>query len=110
MRTEREEAAETLLAALRTVRENGPHDINMGICAAVVAADEDCDTFQVDDLLEELFTRWPEYSGILPYPVPGGYTAYMTAASCWDRDTEYGRLRWELLDFCIEELEKEQAK
>lgn len=28
----------------------------------------------------------------------------------WDRDTEYGRARWRLLDWMIEELEKELEK
>ena len=48
---------------------------------------------------------WPQYSGDIDFPVPGpaaAIDAYFD--NLWDRDTEYGRLRWDLLDHIIKEM------
>lgn len=70
-----------------------------------------------NDKLIDLFERWPKFSGHIGFPVPApkewgvdasdAYTLTQEADTLWDRSTEYGRLRWELLDFLITELEKE---
>lgn len=56
------------------------------------------------------FEKWPKFSGDEEYPVPnpiGGCPRriYWDTGSMWVG--EYGRLRIELLDFLISELEKE---
>lgn len=59
--------------------------------------------------LAKLFTSWPKYSGDDFLPIPGGVEAYAKAYrndTMWDRNTEYGALRWELLEWLIEELQK----
>lgn len=71
----------------------------------------------------KLVKAWPKYSGRLYYPVPAPQDmikqlgdpltaaeyAYLTARNYWDKRTEYGRLRWELLEWMIQELEKEHG-
>ena len=60
--------------------------------------------------LRRLFRLWPKYSVDIVYPVPGGHVAYRSAAGTkfmWSG--EYGKLRKELLNFMIEQLEKELA-
>lgn len=69
---------------------------------------------QVDRLfyaeLEELFKRWPTYSGSLDYPVPStrpdctAQEAYDGASNMWVG--QYGAMRVALLDFCIAEVER----
>ena len=61
--------------------------------------------------LKRLFALWPKFSGCAVYPVPGSGVAYSRAVSSrrlWSG--EYGRLRKELLNFMIEQLEKELAE
>lgn len=61
--------------------------------------------------LQRLFSLWPKYSGDQTFPIPGGYVAYQSAAwstAMWSG--EYGALRKELLNFMIEQLEKELAE
>lgn len=61
--------------------------------------------------LRRLFKLWPKFSGYSGYPVPGGFTAFWRAAGTkymWSG--EYGNLRKELLNFMIEQLEKELAE
>ena len=63
-------------------------------------------------VLLPLFEKWPKYSGIPEYPVPSpdkkttakdAYYRY----SLWDTDSQYGKDRWELVEFLIKELRKE---
>lgn len=88
-----------LLEELKHLHAKGGGEV--GICRQVsyVHAQE----------LAELFERWPKSSESLVYPIPGGAEAYCSARLCktmWDRSTEYGALRWELLGWLIEELQK----
>lgn len=64
----------------------------------------------------EIAKKWPKYSGSEGYPVPYAFPAkpgYLSPyAAFWETHSgcfwvgEYGVLRKELLDFCIEELSK----
>lgn len=68
--------------------------------------------------LTELFTLWPKFSGNVGYPIYSGslrhasakneYFFYQHRSSLWDEKTEYGKLRIELLQFCIDYLEKQE--
>lgn len=61
--------------------------------------------------LKRLFALWPKFSGCAVYPVPGSGVAFSRAVSSkslWSG--EYGRLRKELLNFMIEQLERELAE
>ena len=61
--------------------------------------------------LKRLFALWPKFSGCAVYPVPGSGVAFSRAVSSkrlWSG--EYGQLRKELLNFMIEQLEKELAE
>lgn len=64
--------------------------------------------------LQIIFPTWPKYSGNLAFPVPaqienrywnGPGAAYLatTPKQKWNKKTEYGQLRRELLDFLIKE-------
>ena len=60
------------------------------------------------------FKRWVHYSGNANYPVPASSGASAKEAFYllprWDSTTEYGRLRWELLDYLIVTLTEETDK
>lgn len=96
---------EKLLKDLKHLKENGPKHKFAGICYHTQT--------QAEELMECLFTYWPKYAGCEYFPVPSdneNYTAYEAYDTLhnddkWDRDTQYGRDRWELLDFLIEFLE-----
>jgi hypothetical protein len=73
-----------------------------------------CNRVSEKDLLRSLFPMWPLFSGSPNFPVPseeyGVVDAFMeaTAAEMWDRETSrYAALRWELLEFLIDTLERE---
>lgn len=64
-----------------------------------------------------LMRQWPERSGHIDWPVPASRTdtspksakhKYMVnnTEQMWDKGQEYGQLRWELLEWLIEELQK----
>ena len=62
------------------------------------------------DALEEMFPRWPEFSGLRGYPVPAPASWEMTpreafgyATDLWDPECEYGATRRRLLDWLIAE-------
>jgi len=98
---------EGMLVALNLIKQDGPRSNKMGMCHSVIirmpyAAG-------VYPALEELFLTWPKFSGSITFPVPNGVQpaadAYLShAGDMWDRETEYGRNRWELLDHCINQL------
>ena len=67
--------------------------------------------------IQHHFTCWPKYSGDSMHPIPNvdgcnpshQYHIARYDKTLWDRDTEYGRLRWGLLDYLIEQVKKELA-
>ncbi len=101
-----------LLAALRKIHAS-PY-LDTGICqqvrAQLVGQTHETKLF-VSELLFKLFKRWPKYSGIRYFPIPDicrfPEDAYHNNEAFWDRNTSYGALRWELLEFCIAQLENE---
>ncbi len=87
---------------------------DMGICAGVDRYCEDHNWIfdSMDGLeLRHLMSLWPKFSGRTFHPVPStdpdrdSRDMYMDCDDCWNKDTEYGQLRWELLEFCIQRLE-----
>lgn len=75
-----------------------------------------CSTLSKPSLFLRYARRWARFSGDPIYPVPHPeyepQPAYTYAAAkrgpyFWDKRTEYGQARWELLDFVINQLEQE---
>ena len=98
-----------LLEALKQIREQP--DPRIGICNQLArkCGNENADYWR--SKLQGLFRRWPQFSGSADFPVPHptepACIAYGSTQNMWDRRTKYGRARWDLLEFCISELEKE---
>lgn len=67
---------------------------------------------KIDEILMEVFSHWPNFSGDIHYPVPHPRCSPMEGyeisrrTSLWDPETEYGKARFELLEFSIKYLEK----
>jgi hypothetical protein len=95
-----------LLDALRRLRTEGPFSTYAGICGNLPI-----NSYQDEGVrLSALFRSWPKFSGSLTYPVPGvgdmsPHEAFVRIPNVWNG--EYGALRRELLDHCINELAKE---
>ena len=98
-----------LLTALKQLRDTGPYDRSTGICSQLdlygLYSAEERRQFR------NSFKTWPHYSGDISFPVPStdksidAIDAYFdNLYDLWDRDTEYGRLRWDLLDHIIAEM------
>ena len=92
----------SLLNELRNIRNN-PSKIrkHLGICSNLK-------TIGLRSEFRCLASEWPKYSGSLGFPVPhpkGPEEAYFNISNVWDRRTEYGKLRWELLNWAIAKLE-----
>ena len=104
-----------LLEALRTIDIDAPS--RLGICPHVVNYLNDSHYYHIScigvvDFLGQYFESWPKFSGNPDYPVPHPSLPPREAfARCtegkFNKDTEYGRNRRELLAFLIEQLEKE---
>ena len=111
---------EALLDALLEIRglvADGRQD-SCGICCQLPLLDQD------PAQLRGLFRRWPEFSGNEHYPVPHptncprsayydyGYSEFRSEARAreygWGNNP-YGQARRRLLDFCLEELQRELA-
>jgi hypothetical protein len=95
---------------LKALRENGPRNDLFGICGNVPNGRV--------QLKEELLKSWKWYTGCDSYPIPSdrekrpkrqqqelAAERYDEYGSHWDKDTEYGQLRWDLLDHLIDKLE-----
>lgn len=100
-----------LLTALKQLRDTGPNVRSSGICWQF----EPLELYSTAELRQFLnsFKTWPHYSGDIDFPVPSpdksidAIDAYFdNLGDLWNRDTEYGRLRWDLLDHIIKELSK----
>ena len=98
-----------VLEALIKVKGVEIEDVQFGICANTRYIVDD-GSYVAYNVIEYLSPKWPKYSGDIAYPVPspnGKETpmyAYNYSDNLWTG--EYGQLRYELLDFLIEELNK----
>lgn len=95
----------SLLNALRKLRDN-PSKIrkHLGICSNLKP-------IELKREFRGLASEWPKHSGSLSFPVPhpkGPDKGYFEATNVWDRRTEYGKLRWELLNWAIATLESRE--
>ena len=97
-----------ILEALIHIRDQGPDHADAGICrCATLLVGWDCSHH-----IQVAAYEWPKHSGLPAYPVPSttatsARTAYwyaLDSGTMWRRNTEYGKLRWELLDYLIEKL------
>ena len=102
----------TLLEKLQELHTNGPAPYNHGICTQLTGL-----TNQERGYMLHLMHLWPGSSGHPDYPVPANRTSkchktaqhkYMVSNTeqMWGKGQEYGQLRWELLEWLIEELQK----
>lgn len=101
-----------LLKKLQELHTYGPKPYCCGICSQVKGI-----TVQERVYMSHLMQLWPDSSGHVGYPVPTSRTCSSPKAAetkflqsntkqMWDRNTEHGQLRWELLEWLIEELQK----
>jgi len=75
--------------------------------------------WKLDRTLERLFDKWPKFSGSGAFPIPDpskkrnsktdAYDLAESNRTMWSKHSAYGRLRWELLNFCIDTLKGKQA-
>lgn len=95
--------------------KQGPLLGRHGICLEVWRRDEDFYHDEAKETLNRLFKTWPKFSGNSRYPIrssirkPPSYSFLkgVEKGNNWDKRTKYGRLRWELLDFLIEQTKPE---
>lgn len=93
-----------LITAFKLIREERIRD-NCGICANLndlVDLSRDSSDFFVN-----LMKSWPKFSGFNLFPVSdwGSYHQAVVNGTLWDKSTDEGRLRFELLDYLIETCE-----
>lgn len=102
-----------LLEKLQELHTNGPAPYNHGICTQLSGPL----TIRERGCLLHLMQQWPSRSGSVNFPVPASRTdtspkaaqlkyAKSNTKQMWDSNTEHGQLRWELLEWLIEELQK----
>lgn len=105
-----------LLVALRHLKEpRGVINKEFGICHNICLLTNYDIPASVK--MKSLFSKWPQYSGDIMYPVPATFRPHSEIAAgvafrsskrfMWCKWLPYGRKRWALVDFMIAELEKE---
>lgn len=98
-----------MTSLLEKLYTNGPAPRSYGICTQLTNLEK--------GYMLHLMQQWPGSSGNVYFPVPAIRTDTSPQAAkvkyvksntkqMWDRDTEHGQLRWELLEWLIEELQK----
>ena len=93
-----------LLADLKELQTNGPSDPDLGICQG------DINT----NLLHHFWKSWPHFSGKLHYPIPHpdleADEAFFEYQNLWNKTDPYCALRWELVDWLIDQIKIELSK
>ena len=111
-------ANKQILSALKAIASNKEYRYHStGICNAVkhYLESHSDNYFTVHDsyTIYELMKDWPKHSGNNEFPITvrgiNPMKEYIDYYDKWDRKTEYGRLRWELLEWLIEKLESENV-
>jgi hypothetical protein len=100
-----------ILEVLRKLKVEGPVHKDMGLCFNMKIYIEDY--IDAYDVVRDLATKWPHFSGQHSFPISTGantpadvqYRAHKDDGRGWDRRRKYAKLRWDLLDFMISEVE-----
>ena len=91
----------TSLHLLKEIRDTAHYDSASGICGSAYLYN--LSTCSV----RAMFETWEHFSGSVDYPI-GDYMdadrMYHNTINKYDKSTEYGRLRYKLIDHCIEYL------
>lgn len=96
-----------LLANLKAI---DPDTARWGICSLATKGMWLDDETDAEIWLKRAFKEWPEFSGVVTYPVPCPNRPPVSAYNClarWSKHTKYGRARRRLLKFLIRRLEDE---
>jgi len=59
------------------------------------------------NILDYYFEQWEHFSGNIEYPIEGSPDEYGMQGDMWDETNEWGKLRWDLLDYLIERIEND---
>ena len=98
-----------LLASLKRIRDEGPVNIDYGICGNVRLLVPRKQRAEIQDKIYSLTQRWPEYKGTcLVYPVEGSGWLYRESVKLgilWKNPR-----RIYLLNYMIKELENECSR
>ena len=107
-----------ILSALKAIKSNEEYRYHStGICNAVrhylEGRSDNYFTVWDSNTIYELMREWPKHSGNNEFPITvrgiNPMKEYMGCYDKWDRKTEYGQLRWELLEWLINKLESENV-
>ena len=106
----KQRALTQLLWQLKELHAAGPKDPTLGICQVSTA--------KTGPYFIEIWKKWPKYSGMDLFPVPEfegqqgeeAEDSFYKTNLLWDKNTEYGRNRWELLEWMIKEIQIQLSK
>lgn len=107
-----------MLRALCRLRDGKePIDTGAGICwnarTVLKGIGSDANAYEI---VASISPQWPKFSGDENYPVQMNFAIAGCLDNCdkfkeangkWNKETDFGRDRWELLDFLIDVLTKE---
>lgn len=105
----------TLLEALTSIHDDESlRNDDTGICSSIDSFFNRRGYYTSSEDTHEiryLMSLWSKFSGKVFYPVPStnprldASEIFFATQDMWNQETEYGKLRWELLEFCIKRLE-----
>ena len=90
------------LDKLVKIRDCGPRETHNGICNNLGYSNRA--SYDGYDVVAIISLKWDKFSGKRWYPVE------FIAGDKWDKTCQYGKLRYELLDFLIQELSMPLSK
>lgn len=105
------ELLENVLKTLRSIKVRRSNLV-CGICNNIIREVDRGQEEEASELMVELFESWPKFSGDSSFPIVVGHletdadAQYLSRNSdqLWDKGTEYGRLRYELVDHMIDTI------
>lgn len=85
-------------------------NLQSGICGNISDYYRSANHRAIQFLVGKLAANWEHYSGTPQFPVPSSYKGvshhdmFMRTENMWNKKSKYGKLRWDLLDHLMIEL------
>lgn len=93
------------LKALQELHQGNIPDRDVGICLNAVTVAKRLKSTEVYIELRNVFLVLFGEKNV-PYPIEGSFHEYRNNTNKWDKSTDYGSMRYALLDLMIETVQK----
>ena len=99
-----------VLDALEKLKKGDVPNTQTGICGNIGDHLPNVNNRAIQFMVGKLAANWEHYSGTPQFPIPSSYKGvsdhdmFMRTENMWSKKSKYGKLRWDLLDHLVNEL------